>query len=225
MKFFTSNNLQLATLVAGALTIGACAKPAAEATPLPEAVAAEVPTPVPEPEQVEAPVTASAEPRVIEVASGNLPDSPDVIPQSAYSGIEQEPEGTLHSDSVMYMYMIRPDDYLTKIAWEEYGNPNEWRRIYSWNRNRIGDDPNLIYPFHELSLYKPEDELAGFSYDYAIHVVAEGESLWSIAGSKYGNEVAWSVLFWDNEELLGANAGMLKPGMELRVRTRLWAVN
>ena len=181
--------------------------------------------PTPQPAHVEVPVTAPVEHRVIEVAKGNLSHSPGVIPPSAHSGFEQEPEMTLLEGNVIYMYMTRPDDYLSKIARNEYGDSKKWRRIYSWNRNRIGDDPNLIYPFHELALYKPEDELSGFSYDYAIHVVEDGESLWSIAGAKYGNEVAWSVLFWDNEALLAAHAGMLKPGMELRIRTHLWAVN
>ncbi|MEE9162515.1 MAG: LysM peptidoglycan-binding domain-containing protein, partial [Candidatus Neomarinimicrobiota bacterium] len=159
------------------------------------------------------------------VVPEGFPDRPIVIPREEYAGIEQEPEWALHPDSATYMYLIRPDDYLTKIAWQEYGNPNEWRRIYSWNRDRIGSDPNLIYPYHELALYKPKDEIERWDYDYIIHVVEEGESLWSIAGMEYGDEIAWSVLFWDNEEALNANAGMLRPGMELRIRTRLWSAN
>ena len=120
------------------------------------------------------------------------------------------------------MYMIRHNDYLTKIAANEYGNPNEWRRIYNWNRERIGDNPNLIYPYHELELRKPTDQIVEWEYDYTLHIVQSGETLWSIAGQAYGDQIAWIVIFWDNEETLKSNAGWLKPGMELRLRTELW---
>ena len=84
------------------------------------------------------------------------------------------------------------------------------------------DDPNLIYPYKELELYKPKSEIAEVQYDYIIHEVQPGESLWSIARQEYNDPIAWSLIFWDNDEMLTANGGMLKPGMELRIRTRLW---
>ena len=75
-----------------------------------------------------------------------------VIPRNEYQDIEQLPAGSMPQDSVAYSYMIRPNDYLTKIAFNEYGNPNEWSKIYQWNRTSIGDDPNLIYPYRDLEL-------------------------------------------------------------------------
>ena len=50
----------------------------------------------------------------------------------------------------------------------------------------------------------------------------EGESLWSIAGREYGDELAWIVIFWDNEETLNSSEGQIRPGMELRIRAQLW---
>lgn len=203
---------QFVILTLGSLLVfGGCAKEAVEETPAPEE---EIVAPAPEPEEV-------TEMPVIEEPVAAPPEEM-VIPRSEFQGIEQEPAGTLHPDSVSYLYMIRRDDYLTKIAFNEYGNPNEWRRIYQWNRDRIGDDPNLIYPYNDLELFKSESEIEPVEYDYIIHEVTIGETLWTIAGQEYGDELAWIILFWDNEEVLSTRQGLLKPGMELRIRTRLY---
>ena len=199
-------------LLGGALALGGCAKEVVEEAPTPES---EEPAPAPE-EIVEMPVVEAEE--VVE----EEPAEPLVVPREERVDIEQEPPSEVPPESGSYLYMIRHNDYLVKIATNEYGNPNEWRRIYDWNRELVGDDPNLIYPYHELELRKPEDEIIRWDYDYTIHVVEQGETLWTIAGDRYGDEIAWIVIFWDNEETLGSNAGWLKPGMELRIRTELW---
>ncbi len=206
-------------VLGGALVLGSCAKEVTEETPTP---AGEEPEPTPEmvTEMLPAEEEIPAEEEVTEEVA--VPEEPVIIPQEEYRDVEQEPEETIHPDSIAYLYMIRHNDYLVKIAYNEFGNPNEWRRIYSWNRERIGDNPNLIYPYHELELYKPEAEIPKWDYDYIIHVVEPGETLWTIAGDEYNDEIAWITIFWDNEETLNSNAGRLKPGMELRIRTQLW---
>lgn len=149
--------------------------------------------------------------------------SPAVILQAEHRDVEYETEEAINTDSTAYGYMIRPNDYLSKIAYDQYGNANEWRTIYKWNREEIGNDPNLIYPYHELSLYKPSDvvDTMDLSYEYFVHEVKKGETLWSIAGMEYGAKRAWIVIFWDNEKVLEANSGVLEIGMELKIRTRL----
>ena len=42
-------------------------------------------------------------------------------------------------------YVVRPGDYLMKIAQERLGDANRWREIYEMNRGALGNDPNLIY--------------------------------------------------------------------------------
>ena len=125
-------------------------------------------------------------------------------------------------DSVWTEYMIKPGQTLSLIAYEEYGNPNEWRTIYGWNKEKIGEDPNMIHPYHYLDLLKPSENSVEFEPDYYIHKVMRGESLWTISKKEYGDQYAWVVLFWDNEDVLQENDGVLKPGMELKVRTELW---
>jgi nucleoid-associated protein YgaU len=238
-----------APIIVGALILAGCAKEAIEEVPAPE----EEPVPAVEevtemPPVVEEPVPAVEEPAPAEtlavveepvmpeavveeeepaetVVMEEPPEEPIVIPQEEYVDIEQEPDGTIHPDSAQYMYMIHPNDYLIRIAYKEYGNPNEWRSIYRWNRLMIGDDPNLIYPYHELSLFKPENEIKDWTYDYTTHVVEPGETLWAIAGEEYGDELGWIVIFWDNEGVIQAAGGMLRAGMELKIRTQLWPEN
>jgi nucleoid-associated protein YgaU len=48
-------------------------------------------------------------------------------------------------------YTVQKGDTLSAIAKREYGNPNEWRRIYEANRDQI-DDPDLIRPGQQLTI-------------------------------------------------------------------------
>lgn len=126
-----------------------------------------------------------------------------------------------YTDSISYFVMIRRHDYLGKIAVREYDNPGQWRNIYRWNKDLIGDDPNVIHPYNELELFKPEHEITDRSYDYVIHAVAQGETLWSIARDWYGDNLAWKLVYSDNEELFNSSGGRLISGMELKIRTIL----
>tara|TARA_B110000438_G_scaffold291721_1_gene329063 strand:+ start:213 stop:929 length:717 start_codon:yes stop_codon:yes gene_type:complete len=136
----------------------------------------------------------------------------------------------LFPDSIWTNYMTRRGDYLSLIAYKEYNNANEWRRIYNWNRDEweekgIGpdkDNPNFIYPYKELDLKKPAKDVIEWVYDFYIHKVTVGETLWTIAKKEYNDELAWVVLFWDNEKILEGQDGKLLPGMELKVRSELW---
>ncbi|MEE9464533.1 MAG: hypothetical protein V3W14_03015 [Candidatus Neomarinimicrobiota bacterium] len=205
-------------LVAGSFIIAGCGGKAAEEAPTPEPV---IPEPVVEeviePEELQPVVEPVEEPE--EEILTEIPQATIEIPET----LGQDVERGLHPDSALFRYMIRPDDWLSKIALKEYGNPGEWRRIYNWNREAIGDNPNLIYPYNELDLYKPDYEVTEQVVDFITHEVQPGENLWTIAILEYGDGKAWSVLFWDNEELLNTNSGMLKPGMQLQVRTYLWS--
>ena len=136
----------------------------------------------------------------------------------------------LFPDSIWTEYMTKRGDYLSLIAYKEYNNANEWRRIYQWNREEweekgIGpdrDNSNFIYPYRELDLKKPAENAIEWAYDSYSYVVENGETLWTIAQKEYGDELAWVVLFWDNEELLNSQDGKLLPGMQLKVRSELW---
>ncbi len=194
--------------------------------------------PQPEPEPVVEPamtrvddadssVTETSEPVTIE--SNELGSEPveEVATPIADSGPQSsiDPELDLDdilSDSVWVDYMIKPGDYLSLIAYNEYGNANEWRRIYEWNKEEIGSDPDKIYPYNELDLKKSRAKGIEFEYEFTTYTVQSGESLWSIARKVYKDEYAWVVLFWDNEKMLNEKGGDLQVGMVLKIRTALW---
>lgn len=163
----------------------------------------------------------------------------EVEPENEESNYISEPQTSLKKDldfdqllpdSIWTEYMTKRGDYLSLIAYNEYQNANEWRRIYEWNKKHweekgIGpdkDNPNFIYPYRELDLKKPAHDAIEWAYDHYIHVVDDGETLWSIAKQEYGDELAWVVLFWDNDKLLDSHDGKLLPGMELKIRSELW---
>ena len=73
-----------------------------------------------------------------------------------------------------------------------------------------------------MDLKKPAKDAIEWAYDHYIHVVESGETLWTISKKIYGDELAWVVLFWDNEELLNSQDGKLLPDMKLKVRSELW---
>jgi nucleoid-associated protein YgaU len=74
------------------------------------------------------------------------PDFNDVI-----SGSSSTAPAARESASQARTYVVAPGDSLSKIAQREYGNANEWRRIYDANRDII-KNPDLIYPGQTLRL-------------------------------------------------------------------------
>lgn len=48
-------------------------------------------------------------------------------------------------------YTVAAGDSLSDIAKREYGDANEWRRIYEANKDTI-KNPDLIYPGQELTI-------------------------------------------------------------------------
>jgi len=172
------------------------------------------------------------EPAAVEEIFPEQEELPEIIEVSEpQTSIQRELDyDQLFPDSIWTEYMTKRGDYLSLIAYKEYNNANEWRRIYQWNRENweekgIGpdrDNPNFIYPYRELDLKKPAENAIEWAYDSYSHIVENGETLWTIAQKEYGDELAWVVLFWDNEDLLNSQDGKLLPGMKLKVRSELW---
>jgi nucleoid-associated protein YgaU len=48
-------------------------------------------------------------------------------------------------------YVVKSGDTLSKIAKQEYGNANEWDRIFEANKD-ILKDPNRIFPGQKLKI-------------------------------------------------------------------------
>jgi nucleoid-associated protein YgaU len=68
-------------------------------------------------------------------------------PKADFSDVQSGSSSTAPSPSAGSgrTYTIRKGDSLSKIAKREYGDAQQWRRIFEANRDII-KDPDLIYP-------------------------------------------------------------------------------
>ena len=55
------------------------------------------------------------------------------------------------SSTATKIYVVAAGDSLSKIAKREYGNANEWKRIFEANQD-ILKDPDKIYPGQKLKI-------------------------------------------------------------------------
>ena len=170
----------------------------------------EVVNDTPEP-VVEETLVVEETPAVVETVKEAEEVVEEVLPEEVLQPVEEE---------VWVKYMIQPNDYLTKIAMKEYGVVTMWRQIWDWNLDLIGENPDLIYPFEELSLKKDAGTVVE-EVKYEKYTVNEGETLWCISKKLYGNSYAWIVILRDNMEVLGNDYNSITPGMVLKVRTEL----
>ena len=70
--------------------------------------------------------------------------SPEEMPD--FSNVESG-----SSSTATKIYIVVSGDSLSKIAKREYGNANEWNRIYEANRDLL-KDPDKIYPGQKLKI-------------------------------------------------------------------------
>lgn len=50
------------------------------------------------------------------------------------------------------IYVVKDDDYLSKIAKEVYGDAHRWPEIYEANKDVIGQNPNIIHGGQKLRI-------------------------------------------------------------------------
>jgi len=65
-------------------------------------------------------------------------------PKADFSDVESGSSSTASSPAGR-SYTVQKGDSLSKIAKREYGDAQQWRRIYEANRDLI-PNPDLIYP-------------------------------------------------------------------------------
>jgi nucleoid-associated protein YgaU len=72
-------------------------------------------------------------------------------PNADFSDVESGSSSTAAQPSTGHSYTVRKGDSLSKIAKREYGDAQQWHRIYNANRDII-NDPNLIQPGQVLQI-------------------------------------------------------------------------
>jgi len=108
-------------------------------------------------------------------------------------------------------YTVVRGDYLWKISKRAdiYGDPYQWIRIYSVNKDMI-KDPNLIHPDWVLKIAR--------GVGRNEHLVVKGEWLGQIAGySKvYSDPTKWTKLYQANKDLI-SDPNLIYPHQVLQV--------
>jgi nucleoid-associated protein YgaU len=74
---------------------------------------------------------------------GDMPDFSDVESGASSTAKETAP--------AFKMYTIKSGDSLSKIAKREYGNANDWRKIFEANQDTI-KNPDKIFPGQEIRI-------------------------------------------------------------------------
>ena len=65
-----------------------------------------------------------------------------------FSNVQSGSSSTAPAEKI---YEVKAGDSLSRIAKEEYGNANEWNRIFEANKD-ILKDPNKIFPGQKLKI-------------------------------------------------------------------------
>jgi nucleoid-associated protein YgaU len=108
-------------------------------------------------------------------------------------------------------YTVIKGDYLWKISGKQeiYGDPFQWMRIFSFNREMI-KDANLIYPDQTFKIHRGEGS-------GEFYLVKKGDYLAKIAGSTMGGPTTWMKIYEANKDIIGDNKNMIYPYTVLRV--------
>ena len=109
-------------------------------------------------------------------------------------------------------YTVMGGDYLWRISKKPdiYGDPMQWMRIYSYNRDQI-KNADLIYPDQIFKIHK---ENAPNEY-----LVGRGDNLAKIAGNVdvMSDPTKWRALYEANKDVIGDEPSLIYPYQVLKV--------
>jgi len=114
-------------------------------------------------------------------------------------------------------YTIRSGDCLWNIAKDNLGDATKWSDIYKMNSDVLGTNPSLIHPGTSIQL--PGADGAAASGGIAHYTVKPGDNLWDIAKNQMGDATKWGDLYKANQDIIGSNPDLIRPGQELTIDT------
>ncbi|UOB08831.1 LysM peptidoglycan-binding domain-containing M23 family metallopeptidase [Streptomyces sp. HP-A2021] len=86
-------------------------------------------------------------------AAGAHAATPQSAPEKAVQSAPAAEKKAAEKATGARSYTVRAGDYLAKIA-DEQNVDGGWKKLYSDNRDAVGDDPSLIHPGLKLSIGK-----------------------------------------------------------------------
>jgi nucleoid-associated protein YgaU len=101
-------------------------------------------------------------------------------------------------------YTVIVGDYLWKISGKEYGDPMQWMKIYSVNKDQI-KDADLIFPEQVFKI------LQGKGLDQ--YIVEKGDFLQKIAENPQvlGDPASWTKIYEKNKDVIGDDPSLIFP--------------
>lgn len=109
-------------------------------------------------------------------------------------------------------YTVARGDYLWKIAKKDdiYGDPFQWVRIYSYNRDQI-KNPDMIFPDQIFKIQR--------GVGPAEYLVKKGDYLYKIAGNEdvLGDPTKWTQIYEQNKNVVGDDPNMIYPYQVLKL--------
>lgn len=120
-------------------------------------------------------------------------------------------------------HRVESGETLSSIAARYYGDAAEWRRVADANpgldADRLAIGTVILVPLVEAPVSPPVETPSSPS-EGRTHVVAEGETLSSIAAAVYGDSSQWRRIYEANRTAIGADPGAIRVGMRLVVPAR-----
>ena len=89
---------------------------------------------------------------------------------------------------------------LLKKRFRVLGSPKQWPLIYEWNKEVMGSDSTLIFPYQILVIKSKIEKKELPNINKFTYSVKQGETLWKIASKLYEDPYAWKLLLHDNKE-------------------------
>ena len=127
---------------------------------------------------------------------------------------DSENNELIHQD-----YIVKKNETLYGIASSILGDAKKWSLIYEWNKELMGSDSTVIYPYQVLTM-QVESLMNDDLKDDSIYLVKDGDTLWKIAEKAYGDPYAWKLLLHDNKQKFD-DPNIIKINQELIVRSPL----
>jgi nucleoid-associated protein YgaU len=136
-----------------------------------------------------------------------MPVDADVAPSPPHV----EP-GVAYGSGAPASIEVADGDTLWSLADEYLGAGSDWPRLYDANLDVVAN-PDVIEPGWQLRV--PRASVSSESGPATI-MVADGDTLWSLADRYLGDGAAWPTLFDANRDVI-SDPGIIEPGWSLRL--------
>ena len=141
---------------------------------------------------------------------------------------EEIPNTVIKKEKRILTHKVESNDNLYSMAKKYYGDPKKWMKIFNANsdviydRNSLPFGKELIIPDVEILNVQKEDDIAKNAYSEKTntsnsnknvpgkrHLVQQGDTLFALARSYYGDSNNWDLIYNANKNVIGSNKQLI----------------